>query len=284
MAKPLTGYNPRRTKGPRPDHVAHARASVMELATNEAARMQREAMRPGVDPVERERILAEAEATVREAARWVEALGAPGYDPGHLVTDLADRDGAAYPTVFPADSMPAGSWALGHDGEGCVHPQPVLHLPARRAEEMLDRILAGPELTEERAKDRLAWAAACILGQRDAPDSEMIRSAILALEDAVISRVTQDAAGIVTWARKEAPAAFGRLIDMSKYSSSMHTKMNATLNVMAMAGLQPTQKLEVTHKHELIDRMTRDEQDRYARTGEWPARLLTVETTAQRRE
>jgi hypothetical protein len=50
---------------------------------------------------------------------------------------------------------------------------------------------------------------------------------------------------------------------------------------MALAGLEPAQKLEVHHKHEMIDRMTREEQDRYAKTGEWPARLLTVETTAR---
>lgn len=274
-------YNHRRTKGPSPTHVEAARTAVIELATNEASRMQREAMRPGVDPIERDRILGEAEEIVREAVRWAEALGTPGVDPGHLVTDLHTPGAPVLERHYGDDTMPAPAWALGQDGEGCVQVQHALHAPARNAEAMLNHLLTSTG-DPDKTRDRLAWAAAVVLGQRDLPESEVIRGMVHALEDAVMARVTQDAAGIVTWARKEAPAAFGRLVDMSKFSSSMKTKHQATLDVLAMGGLAPTKKLEVKHTHELIDEMTREELDRYAKTGVMPARLLTIQTTAER--
>jgi hypothetical protein len=161
-----------------------------------------------------------------------------------------------------------------------VQLQHALHAPARTAEQMLNHLLGG--LDEEKVRDRLAWAASVLLGQRELPESEMIRHTVRALEDAVLARNTQDAAGIVTWARKEAPAAFGRMVDMSRFSSSMKTKSDANQFILALGGILPTQRMEHLHRHEVIDLMTGEEQERFAATGDWPTRLLTIDTTAKR--
>jgi hypothetical protein len=170
--------------------------------------------------------------------------------------------------------VPAPSWAPGGTGEGCGTPV----RPATAAG-MAAVVLAGAPAAD-RERDRLAWAAAIILGARACPDHEGIRTTVRQLEDAILARVAEGVAGITERAQAEAPAAFERLCLLSRLASDQRTKYAATLDVLGLAGIAPTKKVEVTHRDQVLDQMSRQELERYARTGEWPARLKTITVAA----
>jgi hypothetical protein len=197
--------------------------------------------------------------------RWKEANAA-----------LAAADGR---TGVPPDPFvvgpdcPAGTWHLGGTGEGCGPPGKTT-----TASGMAQQVLIGaPEA--ERARDRLAWAAAVVLGERACPEHAGIRQTVRALEDAILTRVAEGVAGIQERAQAEAPAAFERLVHLSCLASDQRTKYAATLDVLGLAGIAPQRKVEVTHRDAVLDSMSRQELERYARTGQWPTRLQPAVTT-----
>jgi hypothetical protein len=186
------------------------------------------------------------------------------------------RTGMAPDPFVVGPEMPAPSWAVGGSGEGCGPPGKAV-----TASGMAERVLGGvPEADRER--DRLAWAAAVILGARACPEHAGIRQTVRALEDAILQRVAEGVAGITERAQAEAPAAFERLVHLSQLASDQRTKYAATLDVLGLAGIAPTRKVEMTHRDAVLDQMSRQELERYARSGEWPARLKMVTVDADR--
>lgn len=270
----------------RQDRINGARKAVERMADVEAERLRDEAARLGTPSAKKAALEAEAQKVATRAREWNAAMGSRRNNEDSLVeVDVHAESlhvtvvpgglaaGTMEATVYSTRGLPAPSWAPGHDGEGCAEPAAPTTATQRTAEAVLNQLLAAPG-DEEKARDRLAWAAAVILGQREMPESTVIREMVRAVEDAALERVCQGAAGIPDWARREAPAAFKRVVDMGRYSSSMRIKYQANMDIMAMGGIAPAKKIEVTHKDALLDRLTDEELDRFARTGEWPARMV----------
>lgn len=160
------------------------------------------------------------------------------------------------------------------------------HGPALRPRErvLLAHLYEGLSLKKAAQVMGMAYITAKKIVAREA-----FKRAVEVVDQNIVERISRGEFGAMAIAKAAAVGAMERLKHLSETSRNERVYLQANLEIIRLAGLQPS-KPQVTESPErLIDQMTADEAEAFASTGEWPerfrdqlARLATSVLDAQR--
>lgn len=154
-----------------------------------------------------------------------------------------------------------------HDAAGstpAVHPS-TLDL---QGYQILERTMAG-ELPDEVAV-ALRVDVATVEG---IIASAAFASARSTFEAGMARRIQRGAFGVAAIAKQESTGAMSRIVALSKVAGNEETKRKANLDVLAHAGIIPEKRVAVVSPDRVIDQLTADECERFARLGVMPERF-----------
>lgn len=100
-----------------------------------------------------------------------------------------------------------------------------------------------------------------------------LKTMIARVEGAILGRVARGEFGVMALAKAEAVDAMKRVIGISKKSEDDRVRLAANIKLLELAGIQAPKPLVYDNPERIIDQMSGEEADHFARTGEFPARL-----------
>lgn len=108
---------------------------------------------------------------------------------------------------------------------------------------------------------------------RKVTHSEVFRTYVSLVEERMLERISAGEFGALAIAKAETVGAMKRVVGMSKSSDDERVKLNANLEILKLGGIQPPKPAVIESPERLIDLMTAEELDAFAREGTFPERL-----------
>lgn len=104
-------------------------------------------------------------------------------------------------------------------------------------------------------------------------NSPSFKSALQRMEAAYASRIARGEFGALAIAKQEQERAMMRLVKLSRRAEDERVRLNATLELLKLGGIQPPKQQVTENVERLIDQMTGEEADRFAKEGIFPERF-----------
>lgn len=93
------------------------------------------------------------------------------------------------------------------------------------------------------------------------------------VEQAVLERVARGEFGVLAAAKQAAPGAFRRLQLIAKQAEDDKVRLTANLELIKLAGIKAPAPMEQETPERIMDQMTAEELEAFARDRVWPERL-----------
>lgn len=103
--------------------------------------------------------------------------------------------------------------------------------------------------------------------------SEPFRAARGRIEAGIARRIQRGSFGVAAIAKEAATGAMRRVVGLSRTAANEETKRKANLDVLAHAGIIPEKRILHVSPDRILDEMTADECERFARLGIVPERF-----------
>lgn len=94
------------------------------------------------------------------------------------------------------------------------------------------------------------------------------------METAMLERIARGEFGALAIAKANTVGAMRRLVGMSRGAMDERVKLNATIELLKLGGIQPSKPAVTESPERLVDLMTDDEARVFAETGHFPDRLM----------
>lgn len=99
------------------------------------------------------------------------------------------------------------------------------------------------------------------------------KQAVAMVEASIVERIARGEFGVLAIAKANSVGAMRRLVGMSKGSEDERVRLQATLKLLEIGGIQPPKPSITESPERLIDQMTAEEAERFAKEGEFPERF-----------
>lgn len=136
-----------------------------------------------------------------------------------------------------------------------------------------DWMIVG-KVFERKSARQIAGECKLSIGRvRQIIDAPKFKRAVEMVEASIVERIARGEFGVLAIAKANAVGAMRRLVGIAKGSEDDRVKLNANLELLKLSGVQAPKPTVTESPERLIDQMTADEAQKFAETGEFPARF-----------
>lgn len=104
-------------------------------------------------------------------------------------------------------------------------------------------------------------------------NSPAFKHALKEMKEVLLEEIERGEFGVLAYAKSKAPQAIKNVYRLAKHSEDDRVKLQANLKMIELAGVRPPVPVVTESPERLIDSMTAEEADLFAREKIWPERF-----------
>lgn len=136
-----------------------------------------------------------------------------------------------------------------------------------------DWMIVGKVFERKSAKQIAEECKMTAVNVRRIMGTPQFKRAIEMVEASIVERIARGEFGVLAIAKANAVGAMRRLVGIAKGSEDDRVKLNANLELLKLSGVQAPKPAVTESPERLIDQMTADEAEMFAREGIFPDRF-----------